>query len=159
MFAWQTAKSCFFVSSLWRFFASVAARLRHRSFSAWQAGVICQVKNPWATRKICRECGILHPLLPEGRSGKALQHMRGSPAAFRENLPRFRAERPVVYGKTLGGFSKTFGAESASPLKEKEASFIHQETSLQQLGYQDSNLEKQDQNLLCYHYTISHSVF
>ena len=23
------------------------------------------------------------------------------------------------------------------------------------LGYQDSNLEKQDQNLLCYHYTIS----
>lgn len=23
------------------------------------------------------------------------------------------------------------------------------------LGYQDSNLEKQDQNLLCYHYTIA----
>ena len=27
------------------------------------------------------------------------------------------------------------------------------------LGYQDSNLEKQDQNLLCYHYTISQSNY
>ena len=27
------------------------------------------------------------------------------------------------------------------------------------LGYQDSNLEKQDQNLLCYHYTIAHCPF
>lgn len=27
------------------------------------------------------------------------------------------------------------------------------------LGYQDSNLEKQDQNLLCYHYTISQFSF
>ena len=26
-----------------------------------------------------------------------------------------------------------------------------------QLDYQDSNLEKQDQNLLCYHYTIVQS--
>ena len=26
---------------------------------------------------------------------------------------------------------------------------------LSKLGYQDSNLEKQDQNLLCYHYTIA----
>ena len=26
------------------------------------------------------------------------------------------------------------------------------------LGYPDSNQEKQDQNLLCYHYTISHCV-
>ena len=28
-----------------------------------------------------------------------------------------------------------------------------------QLDYQDSNLEKQDQNLLCYHYTIVQSFF
>ena len=27
-----------------------------------------------------------------------------------------------------------------------------------ELGYPDSNQEKQDQNLLCYHYTISQSV-
>ena len=31
--------------------------------------------------------------------------------------------------------------------------------ALLQLGYQDSNLEKQDQNLLCYHYTIAHCPF
>ena len=28
-----------------------------------------------------------------------------------------------------------------------------------QLDYQDSNLEKQDQNLLCYHYTIVQSFY
>ena len=27
------------------------------------------------------------------------------------------------------------------------------------MDYQDSNLEKQDQNLLCYHYTIAHCPF
>lgn len=27
------------------------------------------------------------------------------------------------------------------------------------LGYLDSNQEKQDQNLLCYHYTIAHYLF
>ena len=61
-----------------------------------------------------------------------------------------------VLPQTLGGFSKTFGS---LPRKKREASFIHREASLKQLGYQDSNLEKQDQNLLCYHYTISHSAF
>ena len=30
-------------------------------------------------------------------------------------------------------------------------------TSFFELDYQDSNLEKQDQNLLCYHYTIVQS--
>ena len=36
---------------------------------------------------------------------------------------------------------------------------LHEEVSLL-LGYPDSNQEKQDQNLLCYHYTISQiSVF
>ena len=36
--------------------------------------------------------------------------------------------------------------------KNKEASFL--ETSYSLLGYPDSNQERQDQNLQCYHYTI-----
>ena len=40
--------------------------------------------------------------------------------------------------------------------KNKEASFL--ETSYSLLGYPDSNQERQDQNLQCYHYTIPQNV-
>ena len=32
---------------------------------------------------------------------------------------------------------------------------LHHNRFLRKLGYSDSNQEKQDQNLLCYHYTIA----
>ena len=41
--------------------------------------------------------------------------------------------------------------------KNKEASFL--ETSYSLLGYPDSNQERQDQNLQCYHYTIPQTYY
>ena len=44
------------------------------------------------------------------------------------------------------------------PTTAHKKGFPRNEESLM-LDYQDSNLEKQDQNLLCYHYTIAHCPF
>ena len=38
---------------------------------------------------------------------------------------------------------------------KKRDSLLLQDDCLRMLGYSDSNQEKQDQNLLCYHYTIA----
>ena len=40
--------------------------------------------------------------------------------------------------------------KKASPLLSNNEAFL--------LFYQDSNLDKQDQNLLCYHYTIGQAI-
>ena len=39
--------------------------------------------------------------------------------------------------------------------KQKEAVSVHLTQPLTLLGYPDSNQERQDQNLQCYHYTIA----
>ena len=46
--------------------------------------------------------------------------------------------------------------ENHLSLNKKGSPIIKESLSL---DYQDSNLEKQDQNLLCYHYTIVQSTF
>ena len=45
------------------------------------------------------------------------------------------------------------------PLYKYVHSFLETFRCLQTLSYKDSNLDKQDQNLLCYHYTIGQSIF
>lgn len=39
--------------------------------------------------------------------------------------------------------------------RNKKRVLLMEALSLKRLGYSDSNQEKQDQNLLCYHYTIA----
>ena len=46
-----------------------------------------------------------------------------------------------------------------TPQYKKALSRSIQDKALFQLYYQDSNLDKQDQNLLCYHYTIEQCNF
>ena len=62
-----------------------------------------------------------------------------------------------LFAKSLGRKENRLHVVSESTAAHKKSSPLNEESFV--LGYQDSNLEKQDQNLLCYHYTIAHCPF
>ena len=62
-----------------------------------------------------------------------------------------------LFAKSLGRKESRLHVVSESTAAHKKSSPLNEESFV--LGYQDSNLEKQDQNLLCYHYTIAHCPF
>ena len=62
-----------------------------------------------------------------------------------------------LFAKSLGRKESRLHVVSESTAAHKKNSPLHEESFV--LDYQDSNLEKQDQNLLCYHYTIAHCPF
>ena len=62
-----------------------------------------------------------------------------------------------LFAKSLGRKESRLHVVSESTAAHKKSSPLHEESFV--LDYQDSNLEKQDQNLLCYHYTIAHCPF
>ena len=58
-----------------------------------------------------------------------------------------------LFAKSLGRKESRLHVILESTASHKKSSPLNEESVV--LDYQDSNLEKQDQNLLCYHYTIS----
>ena len=62
-----------------------------------------------------------------------------------------------LFAKSLGRKESRLHVVSESTAAHKKSSPLNEESFV--LDYQDSNLEKQDQNLLCYHYTIAHCPF
>ena len=62
-----------------------------------------------------------------------------------------------LFAKSLGRKESRLHVILESTASHKKSSPLNEESLV--LGYQDSNLEKQDQNLLCYHYTIAHCPF
>ena len=62
-----------------------------------------------------------------------------------------------LFAKSLGRKESRLHVVSESTATHKKSSPLNEESFV--LDYQDSNLEKQDQNLLCYHYTIAHCPF
>ena len=58
-----------------------------------------------------------------------------------------------LFAKSLGRKESRLHVILESTASHKKSSPLNEESFV--LDYQDSNLEKQDQNLLCYHYTIS----
>ena len=60
-----------------------------------------------------------------------------------------------LFAKSLGRKESRLHVVSESTAAHKKSSPLNEESFV--LDYQDSNLEKQDQNLLCYHYTIVQS--
>ena len=62
-----------------------------------------------------------------------------------------------LFAKSLGRKESRLHVVSESTAAHKKSSPLNEESLV--LDYQDSNLEKQDQNLLCYHYTIAHCPF
>ena len=62
-----------------------------------------------------------------------------------------------LLAKSLGRKESRLHVVSESTAAHKKSSPLNEESFV--LDYQDSNLEKQDQNLLCYHYTIAHCPF
>ena len=62
-----------------------------------------------------------------------------------------------LFAKSLGRKESRLHVVSESTATHKKSFPLHEESIV--LDYQDSNLEKQDQNLLCYHYTIAHCPF
>ena len=62
-----------------------------------------------------------------------------------------------LFAKSLGRKENRLHVVSESTTAHKKSSPLNEESFV--LDYQDSNLEKQDQNLLCYHYTIAHCPF
>ena len=62
-----------------------------------------------------------------------------------------------LIAKSLGPEESRLHVVSESTAAHKKSSPLNEESFV--LDYQDSNLEKQDQNLLCYHYTIAHCPF
>ena len=57
-----------------------------------------------------------------------------------------------LFAKSLGRKESRLHVVSESTATHKKSFPLHEESFV--LDYQDSNLEKQNQNLLCYHYTI-----
>ena len=62
-----------------------------------------------------------------------------------------------LFAKSLGRKESRLHVILESTASHKKSSPLNEESLV--LDYQDSNLEKQDQNLLCYHYTIAHCPF
>ena len=62
-----------------------------------------------------------------------------------------------LFAKSLERKESRLHVVSESTATHKKSFPLNEESLV--LDYQDSNLEKQDQNLLCYHYTIAHCPF
>ena len=60
-----------------------------------------------------------------------------------------------LFAKSLGRKESRLHVVAESTATHKKSFPLNEESLV--LDYQDSNLEKQDQNLLCYHYTIVQS--
>ena len=62
-----------------------------------------------------------------------------------------------LFAKSLGRKESRLHVVAESTATHKKSFPLNEESLV--LDYRDSNLEKQDQNLLCYHYTIAHCPF
>lgn len=82
------------------------------------------------------------------------QRVAAAPFDSREAISSGQADRRAV--DLSGGESRDRATENEKPLVSRENTRGSRHARYGELPDQDSNLDKQNQNLLCYRYTIGH---